>query len=199
MKYCNQILKALLACFVVFNTAYALQEDKILSIMTDKINKATQILQNQQIDKMQKQKDIFDIFDAVFDYELMAKLSLGKQWNRLEAQQQKLFTQSFEQRLKASYIDKLYLYTNQTIIVKDMLKPKDNRIEIMMHILGEKETFEVIYKFYKNGNNDWLIYDVNILGISIIQTYRNQFVGVLQKETFEELIQRLNKVEAVIK
>lgn len=199
MKYCNQILKALLACFVVFNTAYALQEDKILSIMTDKINKATQILQNQHMDKNHKQKDIFDIFDAVFDYELMAKLSLGKQWNRLEAQQQKLFTQSFEQRLKASYIDKLYLYTNQTIIVKDMLKPKDNRIEIMMHILGEKETFEVIYKFYKNGNNDWLIYDVNILGISIIQTYRNQFVGVLQKETFEELIQRLNKVEAVIK
>lgn len=195
----NQIVKALLVCFIIFNSANALQEDKIFSSMTDKINKTTQILQNQQIDKMQKQKDIFDIFDAVFDYELMAKLSLGKQWNSLESQQQKLFTQSFEQRLKASYIDKLYLYTNQTIIVKDMLKPKDNRIEIMMHILGEKETFEVIYKFYKNGNNDWLIYDVNILGISIIQTYRNQFVGVLQKETFEELIQRLNKVEAVIK
>lgn len=199
MKYCNQILKALLACFVVFNTAYALQEDKILSIMTDKINKATQILQNQHMDKNHKQKDIFDIFDAVFDYELMAKLSLGKQWNMLESQQQKLFTQSFEQRLKASYIDKLYLYTNQKIIVKDMIKPKDNRIEVIMHILGEKETFEVIYKFYKNGTSDWFIYDVNILGISIIQTYRNQFVGVLQKETFEELIQRLNKVEAVIK
>lgn len=199
MRYCNQILKALLACFVVFNTAYALQEDKILSIMTDKINKATQILQNQHMDKNHKQKDIFDIFDAVFDYELMAKLSLGKQWNMLESQQQKLFTQSFEQRLKASYIDKLYLYTNQKIIVKDMIKPKDNRIEVIMHILGEKETFEVIYKFYKNGTSDWFIYDVNILGISIIQTYRNQFVGVLQKETFEELIQRLNKVEAVIK
>ncbi|MFA7571255.1 MAG: ABC transporter substrate-binding protein [Sulfurimonadaceae bacterium] len=199
MRYCNQILKALLACFIVFNTAYALQEDKILSIMTDKINKATQILQNQHMDKNHKQKDIFDIFDAVFDYELMAKLSLGKQWNMLESQQQKLFTQSFEQRLKASYIDKLYLYTNQKIIVKDMIKPKDNRIEVIMHILGEKETFEVIYKFYKNGTSDWFIYDVNILGISIIQTYRNQFVGVLQKETFEELIQRLNKVEAVIK
>ena len=199
MRYCNQILKALLACFIVFNTAYALQEDKILSIMTEKINKATQILQNQHMDKNHKQKDIFDIFDAVFDYELMAKLSLGKQWNMLESQQQKLFTQSFEQRLKASYIDKLYLYTNQKIIVKDMIKPKDNRIEVIMHILGEKETFEVIYKFYKNGTSDWFIYDVNILGISIIQTYRNQFVGVLQKETFEELIQRLNKVEAVIK
>jgi phospholipid transport system substrate-binding protein len=151
------------------------------------------------MDKTRKQKDIFDMFDILFDYELMAKLSLGKQWNSLETQQQKVFTQSFEQRLKASYIDKLYLYTNQKIIVKDMLKPKDNRIEVIMHILGEKETFEVIYKLYKNGTNDWFIYDVNILGISIIQTYRNQFVGVLQKETFDELIQRLNKVEAVIK
>ncbi len=199
MKYFNTLVKIFLMIMIVSTVSYALQEEKILSVMTDKINKATQILQNNQMDKTRKQKDIFDMFDILFDYELMAKLSLGKQWNSLETQQQKVFTQSFEQRLKASYIDKLYLYTNQKIIVKDMLKPKDNRIEVIMHILGEKETFEVIYKLYKNGTNDWFIYDVNILGISIIQTYRNQFVGVLQKETFDELIQRLNKVEAVIK
>jgi len=199
MRYFNTLVKVFLITLIVFNVSYALQEDRILSIMTDKINKATQILQNNQLDKVRKQKDIFDMFDVLFDYELMAKLSLGKQWNILETQQQKVFTQSFEQRLKSSYIDKLYLYTNQKIIVKEMVKPKDNRIEVVMHILGEKETFEVIYKFYKNGIDDWFIYDVNILGISIIQTYRNQFVGVLQKETFEELIQRLNKVEAVIK
>jgi phospholipid transport system substrate-binding protein len=199
MRYFNTLVKIFLITLIVFNVSYALQEDRILSIMTDKINKATQILQNNQLDKVRKQKDIFDMFDVLFDYELMAKLSLGKQWNILETQQQKVFTQSFEQRLKSSYIDKLYLYTNQKIIVKEMVKPKDNRIEVVMHILGEKETFEVIYKFYKNGIDDWFIYDVNILGISIIQTYRNQFVGVLQKETFDELIQRLNKVEAVIK
>jgi ABC-type transporter MlaC component len=40
---------------------------------------------------------------------------------------------------------------------------------------------------------------VNILGVSIIQTYRNQFVGVLQKESFESLIDKLKRVEVAQK
>ncbi len=193
------IIKALCVVFFVNTFAYALKEDQLLDTMKQNINQATQILQNKTYDKLTRDEKIFSLFDKVFDYELMAKLSLGKQWNILNNEQQKIFTQSFEQRLKASYIDKLYLYTNQEVVIKDLIKPKDSRIELVMHIISEKETFEVIYKFYKNPTNDWFIYDVNILGISIIQTYRNQFVGVLQKDSFEELIQRLNKVEAVTK
>lgn len=195
----TMLLKILAAFLLLSNFAFALQEDKILVVMTDKINNATKILQNNKKDKELKQKEIFEIFDSTFDYELMSKLSLGKQWSNLDAQQQKIFTKSFEARLKASYIDKLYLYTNEKIIVQELTKVNDSRIELPMHIIGEKETFEVIYKLYKNASNEWFIYDVNILGISIIQTYRNQFVGVLQKDSFEDLIARLNKVEAVTK
>lgn len=195
----TMLLKILAAFLLLSNFAFALQEDKILVVMTDKINNATKILQNNKKDKELKQKEIFEIFDSTFDYELMSKLSLGKQWSNLDAQQQKIFTKSFEARLKASYIDKLYLYTNEKIIVQELTKVNDSRIELPMHIIGEKETFEVIYKLYKNASNEWFIYDVNILGISIIQTYRNQFVGVLQKDSFDDLIARLNKVEAVTK
>lgn len=193
------VLKVLIGFLVLFNFSYAIQEDKILTVMTDKINSATKILQNIKKEKDVKQKEIFEIFDSTFDYELMSKLSLGKQWSNLDAEQQKIFTKSFEAKLKASYIDKLYLYTNEKIVVKELNKTSDTRIEVPMHIIGEKETFEVVYKLYKNASNDWFIYDVNILGISIIQTYRNQFVGVLQKDSFEDLIARLNKVEAVTK
>lgn len=193
------VLKTLIAVLVLFNFSHAIQEDKILTVMTDKINSATKILQNTKIQKDIKQKEIFDIFDSTFDYELMSKLSLGKQWSNLDAEQQKTFTKTFEAKLKASYIDKLYLYTNEKIVVQELNKINETRIEVLMHIIGEKETFEVVYKLYKNNSNDWLIYDVNILGISIIQTYRNQFVGVLQKDSFEDLIARLNKVEAVSK
>lgn len=195
----TMLLKILAAFLLLSNFAFALQEDKILVVMTDKINNATKILQNNKKDKELKQKEIFEIFDSTFDYELMSKLSLGKQWSNLDSEQQKIFTKSFEARLKASYIDKLYLYTNEKIIVQELTKVNDSRIELPMHIIGDKETFEVIYKLYKNPSNEWFIYDVNILGISIIQTYRNQFVGVLQKDSFEDLIARLNKVEAVTK
>jgi len=199
MRNWNILLKLFFAATVLINMAYALQEDNILPTMREKIESATKILQDSTLEKHKKQEKIFESFDSVFDYGLMSKLSLGKQWNSLDAKQKDIFTKSFEQKLKAAYIDKLYLYNNQEVIVKDILKLKDSRIELNMQIIGEKEAFEIIYKFYKDPSDEWFIYDVNILGVSIIQTYRNQFVGVLQKDSFEDLIERLNKVEAVTK
>lgn len=193
------ILKVLVASILLCNVAYAVPEDKLYDVMKVKIDKATAVLQNKTLDIKNKEKEIFALFDSMFDYTLMAQLSLGNQWKLLSDEQKVEFTTHFEKRLKTAYIDKLYLYTNEAIIVKELNKLNENRIQIPMHIIGEKETFEVIYKLYKTSQNDWLIYDVDILGISIIQTYRNQFIGVLQKESFEGLIAKLNKVEAVTK
>jgi phospholipid transport system substrate-binding protein len=193
------ILKVLVACLLLCNLAYAVPEDKLYGVMKEKIDKATEVLQNKTLDIKNKEKQIFALFDSMFDYTLMSQLSLGNQWKLLSDEQKVEFTTHFEKRLKTAYIDKLYLYTNEAIIVKELNKLNENRIQIPMHIIGEKETFEVIYKLYKNPENNWLIYDVDILGISIIQTYRNQFIGVLQKESFEGLIAKLNKVEAVTK
>ena len=39
--------------------------------------------------------------------------------------------------------------------------------------------------------NDQLIYDVDILGVSIIQTYRTQFADILAKESFDNLLEKL--------
>ena len=36
-----------------------------------------------------------------------------------------------------------------------------------------------------------MVYDVDVLGVRIVQTYRSQFSGVLKKESLEELIERL--------
>jgi phospholipid transport system substrate-binding protein len=36
-----------------------------------------------------------------------------------------------------------------------------------------------------------MVYDVDVLGVSIVQTYRSQFSGVLKKESLEKLIERL--------
>ncbi|WP_419771259.1 MAG: ABC transporter substrate-binding protein [Candidatus Marinarcus sp.] len=191
-----KFLAAVIFGLLMVQPIFALQEEKIFSTMQEKIASATAILQNKSLEKKVKQKDLFDIFDVVFDYELMSKLSLGKQWNSLENDQKKIFSSSFEQKLKSSYIDKLDLYTNEEVVVKSINKSKKNRIELLTNIIGKTDTYEVVYKFYDN-KGDWLIYDVDILGVSIIQTYRNQFQGVLQREGFSQLIEKLNKVNAV--
>ncbi|MBF7043723.1 ABC transporter substrate-binding protein, partial [Campylobacter volucris] len=51
----------------------------------------------------------------------------------------------------------------------------------------------VIFKFY-NKNGDWQIYDVDIFGVSIIQTYRSQFKDVLQNADFATLLSKLSNV-----
>jgi phospholipid transport system substrate-binding protein len=198
MKFLN--IKAIIFSMVLLHQSlFALQEEQLQSFMNNKINQATQILQDKSLDIQIKEDQIFSMFDSVFDYVLMAKLSLGKQWNALTQEQQTIFSTSFENRLKEAYIDKLHLYNNQKIKIEPFVKSNPSRIELPMYILGEEENFEVIYKFYKNKQNEWFIYDVNILGVSIIQTYRNQFVGVLQKESFESLIDKLKRVEVAQK
>ncbi|RXJ53758.1 ABC transporter substrate-binding protein [Candidatus Marinarcus aquaticus] len=195
----KKTIKIVVICCLFLTQACALKEDVLLDQMRSKINNATKLLQNKTMDETQKEHALFNLFDPVFDFELMSKLSLGRQWMSLTNEQQELYKKTFEDKLKASYMDQLNLYTNQQVLVQGITKTKSNRIELLMHIKGTEDTYEVIYKFYKNKQNDWLIYDINILGVSMIQTYINQFVGVLQKDSFEALIQKLSEVKAISK
>ncbi|HBK1697470.1 TPA: ABC transporter substrate-binding protein, partial [Campylobacter coli] len=56
---------------------------------------------------------------------------------------------------------------------------------------GEEKN--IIFKFY-NNNNDWLIYDINVLGVSIVQTYRSQFGDILANQDFDTLLQKLENI-----
>ena len=58
-------------------------------------------------------------------------------------------------------------------------------------IIGEQKNYAIDFKFYPNGA-DWRIYDVDIVGVSLIQTYRSQLGDVAQSLGFDELIKRLN-------
>jgi len=57
--------------------------------------------------------------------------------------------------------------------------------------VSDGEENEVLYKFYRSKTRAWVIYDVDVLGVSIIQTYRQQFAEVLQEHDFDELLRRL--------
>lgn len=174
----------------------ALQETQITSFMQHNIDDATTILRDSKLKKEQKAEKLYVIFDAIFDYALMSKLSVGgKHWESLSAAKQQEFTKVFEQTLKSSYMEKLDLYTDEKLIIVKSEKVKDTRLHLTTHLIRNKEVYEIIYKFYKTPGNDWLIYDVDILGVSIIQTYRTQFADFLAKEPIERLIVKLKQKE----
>ncbi|WP_373030669.1 ABC transporter substrate-binding protein, partial [Sulfurovum sp.] len=88
--------------------------------------------------------------------------------------------------------DKLRLYNNEKVIIKDLKKIKPNRITLETQVIGLDDTYKVVYLFYKKSqNNQWYIYDVELVGVSIIQTYRKQFSEFLQTKSVKQLIESL--------
>ena len=137
------------------------------------------------------------MFDSFFDFKQMAEICLGKaQWKTLNSEQQDEFITKFVERLKESYIEKLKLYTDEKITIKKSDKKSATRIQIPM-VLSAKDgqTYEILYKLYDTKDaRGWLIYDVYIIGVSIVQTYRSQFDGILKNGSFEDLIQKIDAI-----
>jgi phospholipid transport system substrate-binding protein len=190
----KKILAVVVLTLLCVQSLFAIEEHDISTFMQNNIDNATTILRDKKIQKNEKSEKLYAIFDSIFDYTLMAQLALGgKQWAALPPAKQSEFTKLFEQKLKKSYMEKLDLYTDEKIVIKNLEKIKDARIHLTTHLMKNSEVYEIIYKFYKDKNGSWMIYDVDILGVSIIQTYRTQFAEILTKEPFEKLLEKLKQ------
>ncbi len=160
--------------------------------MVEKVNSVLSILKNKELKKEEKSSKIISIMDPVFDYTLMARLSLGKEWNSLSSEKQKEFSFLFTEVLKKFYLNKLDLYTDQKVKFLGTQEPKKNRLVVNTTLIGEKDNFDIDYKFYQKTEDEWKIYDINLVGVSIIQTYRQQFAGFLKDKSFDELLKNLD-------
>ncbi|MFA9239143.1 MAG: ABC transporter substrate-binding protein [Candidatus Paceibacteria bacterium] len=187
------ILKKLFKFLLIITVTYAnaLKENEIQEQMTKKIDNVLLILEKKELNISQKGDEIIKIIDEVFDYELMARIALGKEtWNTLTNEKQKEFVKVFENKLKKSYIEKLELYNDQKVKILG-LKPYNNtRLQLETELVGKEGNYKINYNFYNKSKDkeEWLIYDVDLVGVSIIQTYRQQFSGLLKEKTFDEML-----------
>ena len=188
-------MRYLIVGLILAANLFAVQEDKIQIFMSQNINKVVKIIKTGKENNVSKDilsQKIFKIFDPVFDYKLMARLAVGgRVWRSINQSQREEFTTLFTKRLKSSYKSKLDMYNGQTITVDGIKKIKANRILLLSELSDKKQKYDITYKFYKAKNAQWYIYDVNILGVSIIQTYRAQFSDELKKNSFNELLKKL--------
>lgn len=182
--------KMALFFLILSSFMFGVEESKIKSTMTEKTEFITSVL-NKSLPKNQKEAKIVQSVEELFSYDIMAKISLGKTWQTLSAKDKSTFVKLFSKKLQQSYFDKLELYTDQKITIKDPEKVKSNRITLKSDIIGKDKTYEVVYKFYLAGKDHWKIYDVNIAGVSIIQSYRTQFSDFLKTKSFDELLRSL--------
>jgi phospholipid transport system substrate-binding protein len=151
------------------------------------------ILQKKDIDEKVKKEQIYKIVSPLFDFPLMAKLTLGrKNWPKLSPPQREKFTRLFTNRLKSSYLENIKLYKNEKASFKPISQKKKNIIYIPMQLKSKEKKTAILYKLRK-ADKYWKIYDIEIQGVSILLTYRSQFDDILRRGTVKDLLSQLEK------
>lgn len=185
------IRKSLFVFFLSLTFLMGIEESQIDYTMENKTRTITSILKT-SLSSQQKKQKIINSVEGLFDYYIMAKISLGTTWKSLNSSERQTFAAAFKKKLQQTYYSNLELYTDQEITNNPLQKIKSNRITVKSDIKGKDKVYGIIYKFYKERkNNNWLIYDVEIDGVSIIQSHRNQHREFLKTKSFNELVQSL--------
>jgi phospholipid transport system substrate-binding protein len=150
------------------------------------------VLQNKDLSQQARNSEVVEIVTPMFDFKLMGKLSLGKKyWPDLSPEQKERFTELFIERLRQSYLNKLTAYTDEKIIYESPVAVK-KKVHVPTLLISKGKKISMLYKLYP-ATNSWKIYDVEIQGVSIIRSYRSQFNEILQKGTFDDLLQKMER------
>jgi phospholipid transport system substrate-binding protein len=129
------------------------------------------------------------VVDRRFDYEEMAKRSLGASWRTLSRSQQLDFVHLFGDLLQASYTDKVEHYTDEKV---DYLSETidGDYAEVRTVLVRKNDRIPMNYRLILEPRG-WMVYDVVIEGVSLVSNYRSQFSQVIRESSYAELVRRL--------
>jgi phospholipid transport system substrate-binding protein len=129
---------------------------------------------------------------ALFDFDEMAKRSLGAHWRRLDPQRQKEFVTLFTDLLEKTYASSINLYDGQKVVYTGETVDQDYA-EVGTKIITKKgETYSADYKLHRVAGK-WKVYDIVAEGISVVNNYRSQFNRVIVNSSVEELLKKLKE------
>lgn len=181
----------LLLCLLLSATPSLAEEPaEARELIESKIDAVMMLLQDKSLDKAGRDVQIIALVAPIFDYPTMAKLSLGKKhWPQLNPGEKSAFSDLFIDRLQKSFLEKLDIYTDEKVLYGEPLV-EGRKVHVPTTLVSKDSRIEMLYKMYRTAEG-WKVYDVEISGVSVIQTYRSQFDGVLSNGTIDDLLEKL--------
>lgn len=191
----KSLLYVMISLLVLSPTAAADNKSAAEVFLKSKLEAILALLQQKELEQQAKTKEAVKIIEPMFDFPLMARLTLKKYWAGLDQEKKERFIELFKKNLQEFYIGTLNLYTDEKIVYKTPVQGKKKRkVLIPTELVSKGERISMDYKLYKSKNN-WKIYDVEIKGTSIIRTYQSQFYHDMRSGTIDDLLQRLENLE----
>lgn len=154
------------------------------------INEFVSIMSNTSVAELQASglpEKARQLVFARFDFSEMTKLSLGSHWKSLDQVEQREFVDAFTHRLLVSYGKTVRATGNEKIqFVREFRDGKQASVETQV-ISGNGDQFPIDYRLH-NIEGQWMVFDVVIDRVSMVNNYRSQFARVIAKSSVQDLL-----------
>ena len=140
---------------------------------------------------------IHKIIERNFDFALMAKDSLGPAYERLSGSQRQEFMQTFSYLFQDSYTRLVLNFLKKENIQYGRELPQGDKARVDTAIVRTNENIPVTYLMH-TAPQGWILYDVMVDGVSILQNYKTQFAQVIHTKSFEFLLNKMQEQRRAI-
>ena len=142
------------------------------------------------------QKKVMDLVESKIlphvDFQRMTALAAGRHWRTATPEQQKQLSNEFRTLLIFTYSGALSQIKNETVEFKPLrADPADEQVEVRSSVnVARGEPVTLNYRLAKSPTG-WKIFDINVLGAWLVETYKGNFAAEISKSGIDGLIKTL--------
>ena len=159
---------------------------------------STDVLDAVKADKSIKQGDVQKVVALVdakvmpyVNFQRMTASAVGRYWRQATPEQQKRLQEEFKILLVRTYSGALAQVQDQTVEIKPMRGSADDKeVVVRTEIRGRGDPVQLDYRL-EQAAGSWKIYDVNVLGVWLVENYRNSFSQEIGANGIDSLIGKL--------
>ncbi|NDI84702.1 MlaC/ttg2D family ABC transporter substrate-binding protein [Undibacterium crateris] len=190
----SRFVLALMASLSIGGTALAQEApDQLVKRLSQEI---LDLAKNDKEIQAGNQKRVYDMVEnkilPYIDFPRMTSLAAGKSWREATPEQQKQLTNEFRTLLVFTYSGAISQIKDQRMEFKPLrAAPEDTEVEVRSQVIQSRgEPIQLNYRLEKLPTG-WKIYDINVLGAWLVETYKGSFSAEISKSGIDGLIKTL--------
>ena len=128
------------------------------------------------------------------NFQRMTAQAVGPAWRQASPEQRKRLQDEFKTLLVRTYAGALWQVSDETIVVRPLrAAPDDKEVLVRTEIRGRGEPIQLDYRLERTPGEGpgWKIYNLNVLGVWLVETYRSQFAQEINAKGLDGLIATL--------
>jgi phospholipid transport system substrate-binding protein len=187
----------LAAVLVVVAAAMTVHAGAAADTLKIGVDKALKILEDPNLkgeaQTAERRKQLREVADGLFDFEEMSRRTLATHWQKRTPDERQKFATLFADLLENTYFTQIDTYSGGGAVKYGAESVQGDQATVRTVIVTVKGTeIPADYRMHQK-NGKWLVYDVSIEGVSLVNNYRAQFNQIIQRGGFADLVQKLQK------